>query len=589
MRTRLRSGFAHLLAIALLGALVPTMSARSAPAADIDGNTYTSPTFGYTVTWDDAWFVVGEEISDGIDYLALTNATTFANVLGVPDGSSATACLGSLVFSLGEFGLENPEPLLDDDGAVVRGTDGLRAFAAFSGTVTVADATTVEVAAYLDCQPVVPGASVLALLASMPLETFDGQLPLVRDLLAGVALPGAAPIPGPAVDAPDEPGPGEPAPVFATGRWRVAVAATVRDAEIAAAELEAKSGREWIVVVADVTNWTNDQATFAAEDLALVFAGDDRRHEVAPNSSRAVARTLEPAVNDLDAPISIDAGETVRLALVYQVPADAEGPTLQGSANEPGLPLDDGQEAEALREVREPVAPPTLQAVEVVAAVDGEVLEIRIDGEEDVVRARLIGVNAPAKAGCYAEEATAQLDALVAEPVWIERDPTERGGTTEKVYLWTEDSDGTRVLVNQQQVALGYAETRELDEEARFAAWLGESGRTAQADEVGLWGECEPAGPAATSEGATEAFRDEAQTPATLSEKSWPGVPFRLCRLAWTRFPPGGSDQTVRTVIDGRRRNPGSNVDGPLDGSLLRPLGWIFLGNPGAGGDSTCA
>jgi endonuclease YncB( thermonuclease family) len=497
MRTRRRRAPVCLLLTVLLGALVPTASVGSAPAADIDGNTYTSPTFGYTITWGDAWFVIAEESNDGLDYLGLTNATTAAVFVGIPDSGGATACLSWLAVGLSASGvMEDPAPLRDGDGAVIRGTDGPHAFAAYSGTLTREDGTAMEMAAYLDCQPMVSGESLLSLVAVMPIETFDGQLPLVRALLAGVVLPGGDQATAPdittsSVDIGDDSGPGEPAPVFVSRRWRVAVAATVRDQEIEAAGLEANPGKDWLVVVADVTNWSEDDGVFAGEDLGIAFAGDDRRFAVAPSSSDAVAQTLELEVDDLAAGIEIEAGETVRLALVFQVPRGQQGPRLHGLMSEPGLPLNDDGVADGLAEIRPPVAPPALEAVEVVAAIDGEVVELRLGGESEPVRARLIGVDAPAKDGCFAEWSTLQLSALAYRRTWIERDPTERGSVTEKVYLWTELPGGQRILVNQQQVADGYAEARPLDEETRFAAWIGEAGRSAQARRAGLWRDCQ--------------------------------------------------------------------------------------------------
>lgn len=501
MRMQWRTRLALLMMIGLLGAFAPAASIHAAPAADIEGNTYTSPTFGYSVTWDDTWFVTAEETRGGADYLGLVNGVTSAVFGGLPDASSATTCLAYLVNAIGPAAaIGNLTALVGDDGNVVRGEEGNHAYAAFSGTATIDGDITIDVALYLDCQPIVPGESLLTLGAIMPLLAFDGQLPLIRELLAGVVMPGALqddstdPEDGPAAEevAPDaEFELGEPAPVFVTGRWRVAVATTVRDREIEAAGLEAKAGKEWIVVVADVTNWSDERATFSGDSLGLVFAGDDRRYEVAPNSSRAVARALDLAVTELEAGVRLDPDETARVALVFQVPAEGDGPTLQGHGDEPGLPIEDDLGTEDLLEIGPPAEPPVLQVVEVVEAIDGEVVELRLAGERAIVRARLIGVDAPADGDCYADLAASGLAALDSETAWIELDPAEAGGLTERVYLWTDGPDGTRVLVNERQVADGYAKARPLDEETRFGAWIGEAGRTAEASGNGLWGNCE--------------------------------------------------------------------------------------------------
>jgi plastocyanin len=504
MRTRWRRRCVGLLLLGLLGTMIPVAPVGAAPAADIDGNTYTSPRFGYTVTWDDSWFVASDESDGSGDYLALVNGTTSAVFAGFRDGAGVTSCIASLITGLGLAGLlEDVEPVIGDDGAAIRGEAGGHAYAAITGTTTFDDGSTVALAAYLDCQPIVPGESLLSLVGFMPVELFAGQMPRLQTLLDGVVMPGGDPG---GVDDPtgtledDEGAAGEPAPVFAAGRWRVAVAGAVRDESIEPADLEAKAGKEWIVVVADVTNWSDDDATFTADELGLAFADDGRRYEPAPNSSRAAGRALDLEQIEVGEGVEIEAGETVRLALAFLVPADGTAPTLHGTMSEPGLPLAPSSGA-ALLDVRPPSAPPTLQAVDVLAAIDGEVVEIRVAGAQESVRARLIGVDAPATGACFDDWSTSRLSLLDSTRTWIERDPTQRSGATEKVYLWAENPNGNRVLINQQQVADGYAVARPLGEETRFAAWIGEAARTAQTGRVGLWRSCEQAAtPAATSE-----------------------------------------------------------------------------------------
>src|SRR5215211_7621614 len=57
---------------------------RASRAADIDGNTWTSETFGESVTWDNSWFVTGEETGPW-DLVSLTNGLTFATFVAQPD------------------------------------------------------------------------------------------------------------------------------------------------------------------------------------------------------------------------------------------------------------------------------------------------------------------------------------------------------------------------------------------------------------------------------------------------------------------------------------------------------------------------
>ena len=58
------------------------------------------------------------------------------------------------------------------------------------------------------------------------------------------------------------------------------------------------------------------------------------------------------------------------------------------------------------------------------------------------------------------------------ESVWIETDPAVTTTGTPAVYLWTEDDDGNRILLNQVLIAEGAATVSTIPEEARFATWL---------------------------------------------------------------------------------------------------------------------
>src|SRR5262245_50906667 len=94
LRQRLFRATVWLIALTLLSA-IPSGFAANARAAEVTGNTYTSPQFSYTVTWDSSWFVV-EETSETYDQLVLTNGVTIATITGVEayGGSASFAVLG---------------------------------------------------------------------------------------------------------------------------------------------------------------------------------------------------------------------------------------------------------------------------------------------------------------------------------------------------------------------------------------------------------------------------------------------------------------------------------------------------------------
>ena len=88
-------------ALVLLGTIAPIGSTWAAPAFDIDGNTYTSPTFGYAITWDDPWFATDEGSENGLDYVYLMNGIVTASFIGFDLPLPPESCLPMLKDGLG--------------------------------------------------------------------------------------------------------------------------------------------------------------------------------------------------------------------------------------------------------------------------------------------------------------------------------------------------------------------------------------------------------------------------------------------------------------------------------------------------------
>ncbi len=485
MRLQRRWRHGVLVAFVLLGTIAPIASTWAAPAVDIEGTTYTSPTFGYAITWDDAWFVTNEGSENGLDFLNLVNGVVTASFAGLDFPLPQESCLTWLRENLGvNGGMTDLEEVVGADGAPIAGAKNGLAYAALGGTSIQADGTTVDLAVFLYCQPIIKGGAVLTTTAFMPRARFDEQLPAILALLDDVALRGTVP----PETSPDVAGrPGEPSPVFVSDRWRIAIAGVARDDTIPTADLEAKDGKDWLVVVADVTNWSDREARLDGTDLELVFSDHPRPYAFAPNSSRAVARELGLAVSDIETSVPIKPGETARIALVFLVPDGRTGPVvLQGTRRGVGLPIDTGQGAERLDDLPAPAEPPALQEVSVVNVLDGETVELRVAGADATLWAHLSGVREPAEDSCARDGLMATLTDLMTDApmflttLWIERDPALEGGETGEVYLWIEGDAGKRILLNLELVATGFAERDDLDPAARFATWIGEAGRTAQ-------------------------------------------------------------------------------------------------------------
>ena len=124
----------------------------------------------------------------------------------------------------------------------------------------------------------------------------------------------------------------------------------------------------------------------------------------------------------------------------------------------------------------------------VVRIIDGDTIEVDIDGRRD--RVRLIGINTPETKhptkgiepyGPEAEARTAQL--LASKAIVLERDVTDRDHYRRLLrYVWLDEA-----LINAQLVEEGYAQVTTYPPDVRYADRFLELQRAAQAAGRGLW------------------------------------------------------------------------------------------------------
>jgi len=75
---------------------VPTETA-AAGTSNVSGSTYTSPTFGYQISWDPTWSVVTDSSQNGFDVLRLTNGTVVTDLYSGASSMGLEQCVTSLV------------------------------------------------------------------------------------------------------------------------------------------------------------------------------------------------------------------------------------------------------------------------------------------------------------------------------------------------------------------------------------------------------------------------------------------------------------------------------------------------------------
>jgi len=137
-------------------------------------------------------------------------------------------------------------------------------------------------------------------------------------------------------------------------------------------------------------------------------------------------------------------------------------------------------------------------AATVTDVVDGDTIDVRVDGRDE--RIRLIGIDTPetmkpdTPVECFGPEASAFTTAMLpaGTTVRIERDIVGRddyGRILGYVFI-PGAATGREVFVNDEIIRQGYAEPLSIGPNTAYAARFVESARAAEAEDLGLWAAC---------------------------------------------------------------------------------------------------
>lgn len=307
---------------------------------------------------------------------------------------------------------------------------------------------------------------------------------------AAEATPAASPAGEPAAS-PVAESPGEPGPVFVSAQWRIALVAANRSPGINALSLERGAGRTWIVVVADITNWSPDPSTLDPRSMRLIFPEEEEPGGYATESSADVAAQLGTEPRQAGGPIEFGADETKRVTFAFQVSDDYTEPAFR--YEDQALSLEDLLEVEIDFDSLPPVTPaPTLERVGIDDIIEGDELEVYRPELDENARVQLIGLGVPREGACFAEQSTDALAAMTRSSVLIERDPAaadDSDGTLRR-YVWVQNDDGTRTLLNRTMIREGFAVWTGEPAAARFADYLSQAESAARQSSAGLWEDC---------------------------------------------------------------------------------------------------
>lgn len=513
MRTLFRLAMAAIFASLSFGIPSSALLAQG----NVVGTTYTSPHFDYQIQWSSPWYFVYESTEDGVDRIELSDGISYADFLfdfmPVPDATFMVSMLTAPIDPSGS--LTNIQPMLDSQGVAVSGGDAERAWGGITATLTFDDGSTVELANYFDVRTL-PGGVLYVMSAYTPVYYFDDSVLLGWKNLADTALilpetagpvvestvapemttppevttvPAATETPGPSTLRPtDSVSDGEQAPAFAAGPWRVAARAVDQGEEIGYLGLGFIDGMRWVVVYADVTNWSTADAQLDVAGMTLVTAGGPVAPDQAATQSAATLLGLEPANGTS---VLVPAGGGTRVALVYSIPTTETELILEFQGMQ--LPLDDaaGRQFD-VTDLSTIAIPPAVQT-NVMAALPISIsgpIQLSVQTPEGFTTITLAGVELPPlDSTCTASDVAFDvLTDLSGTEFWLEADPAVTEPDT--YYVWYEDDQGNRVLLNQTLIAEGLAIEGDLPDAARFGAWIERTEEVARANGTGLWATC---------------------------------------------------------------------------------------------------
>ena len=168
----------------------PTPTPAATTTSGVQGNTYTSPTYGYSLTWDASWAVISETSTGVDDRLQLNNGVSDLYVEGFGNyPSDPQACVDSIVAQFpNNPGWSRVQPLPLPEGGLIPGEELIRAAAAYSFRYTT-DGASADYVEYVECRALIPGQAILVITHIAPLADYQREAGAVRALLDRLTMP----------------------------------------------------------------------------------------------------------------------------------------------------------------------------------------------------------------------------------------------------------------------------------------------------------------------------------------------------------------------------------------------------------------
>jgi predicted metalloprotease len=178
----------------------------------VAGNTYTSPTYGYSLTWDASWKVTDEQSQNGEDSLTLAHGEDSSVYFDAyASDETEDSCLQSTVQGVSQTaGISNFKQATAN-GQPLEGSGDIGTWAVYDMVYTGSDNSTANVTMFLLCRSIVPGQAMLGIAQLVESSKYNDELNPLLALLSAITMPGET------SNNPTEPTPEETPPSTVTG------------------------------------------------------------------------------------------------------------------------------------------------------------------------------------------------------------------------------------------------------------------------------------------------------------------------------------------------------------------------------------
>ena len=142
----------------------------------IQGFEYESPTYGYSLAYDDSWEITTEEVDGDTDVLELQGERSSLQFLGYPAAESPVECIDGIISGLAnDTSVDRVDLALDENDEELRGEQEGEAFAVVFITYASNDGP-VDFTAYYSCRAIVDGESILQITHLAFSADYNGEI-----------------------------------------------------------------------------------------------------------------------------------------------------------------------------------------------------------------------------------------------------------------------------------------------------------------------------------------------------------------------------------------------------------------------------